>query len=133
MLEQEEELHEQRMKLEEWIAKDAELAHLKENDIKQLKSQHRLWEEKLEQLNEEAKNAKYLLERYQSELSEDGRLIRNLPDQYGTIQSVDSLIASLKEQEYHVQNMHSSYEQGLMTLIEQIRISYEKLKGNSHE
>lgn len=130
LIEQEKALKDEKKKLQERNAKVTELTNLKENEILSLKKQHRLLEEKLEELNAEAQAAKASLECYQSELSEDGRLIRSLPNKYGTTQGVDDLIASLKQQECQAQELHSSYEHGLTALIEQIKNSFEILRGN---
>lgn len=133
LLSQEKELRETKEKLENLVVKSAELKNMKETEIKELESQQGLLEEKLEKLDEETKKARDSLERYKAELSEDGRLIRELPEQYGTTKSVDQLIAELKSQEIEAQNLHKAYEQGLTNLIEQISISYEILKGNGYE
>ena len=133
LLAQEKALQDKKEELQKLINTITELKNIKEKEIKELESQQEQLKKKLELLNEQAEAAKSLLERYKAELSEDGRLIRELPEQYGTTQNVDDLIAEIKNQEQEAQNLHSSYEQGLTNLIEQIRISYEILKGGSYE
>lgn len=133
LLAQEKVLQDRKEELQKLINTITELKNIKEKEIKELESQQEQLKKKLELLNEQAEAAKSLLERYKAELSEDGRLIRELPEQYGTTQNVDDLIAEIKNQEREAQNLHSSYEQGLTNLIEQIGISYEILKGGSYE
>lgn len=133
LLAQEKALRDRKEELQKLTNTITELKNIKEKEIEEQESQQEQLKEKLELLNEQAETTKSLLERYKAELSEDGRLIRELPEQYGTTKNVDELIAEIKKQEQEVQNLHSSYEQGLTNLIEQIRISYEILKGGSYE
>lgn len=115
-------------KLEKIKAKIEELTALKTEKIKTLRQETEQMKQSLVALDTTCKKSRETVERYQAELGEDGRLIRMLPEQYGTVKTVDELTATIREREKTERDLHDAFEQMLEKLIGEIENSYEKLK-----
>lgn len=129
LLQKEKDLRTKKNELEELTTKIPELIHLRDKELAALQQKKEQLEESLSDLNSACESAKEVVERYQAEVGENGRLIRMLPEQYGTTKNVDDLIAQIKKEEEAVEYRRIPFEEMLEKLLCEIRNSYEAVKS----
>lgn len=126
LLNQEDALRQEEVRLKETLEKVRALAELKEHGLEALRQEVAEWEQKAHELEEACQAAQAAQVRLEAVLGENGSLIRDLPDSVGAA-NVDDLIGQAKTAQAARQEEAGQSEQVLAQILEALEQLYTAL------